>query len=338
MSARGVRAAAGRVRRRRGGIVLLYHRVAELASDPQLLAVTPARFAEQMAVLRRAGRRVALSEMAARVASGRSVDGDVAVTFDDGYADNLHQALPILERHGVPATFFVVSGAIDDGAEFWWDEVERLILQPRATRAEAGGTDVARDRGATATADDPHWNVCDAGTRSARQELYVSLCERIRPLDAVRRGAALAMLRAWTRQPATGRPTHRALNRGELRRLAASRYATIGAHSATHPVLARLGAAAQHDEVARAKGLLERVVGRPVNLFSYPYGTRGTFDATSVACLRKTGFAAACANQPGLVSRTTDVLALPRFIVRDWGGDEFERRLDAWWDGPERGG
>ena len=53
----------------------------------------------------------------------------VVVTFDDGYADNCWQALPILERHAVPATFFVTTGYLRETRRFWWDELERLILR-----------------------------------------------------------------------------------------------------------------------------------------------------------------------------------------------------------------
>ncbi|MCG3128157.1 MAG: hypothetical protein CHACPFDD_03033 [Phycisphaerae bacterium] len=292
-------------------MILLYHRVADLPSDPQLLAVSPERFAQHLSILRRRANPISLAEMLQKIGQRRRIDGDVAITFDDGYADNLLHALPILKRYDIPATFFIVSGAVGGGAEFWWDEVERLILSPH-------------------DATDPRWNVCDTAPRTPRQQLYVSLCERIRPLDPPRRAAALAMLRAWTRQPAAARPTHRALSRGELRKLASSRHVAIGAHTVTHPVLAQLAPAAQYHEIVSGRLQLERIIGRPVSLFSYPYGTRDAFDRTSVACLRQTGFAAACANRPGPVSRASNRFALPRFVVRDWDAQQFERQWRRW--------
>jgi peptidoglycan/xylan/chitin deacetylase (PgdA/CDA1 family) len=57
---------------------------------------------------------------------------EVVVTFDDGYADNLHHAKPLLERYGIPATVFVTSDYIGQEHEFWGDKLERLLLQPGA--------------------------------------------------------------------------------------------------------------------------------------------------------------------------------------------------------------
>jgi peptidoglycan/xylan/chitin deacetylase (PgdA/CDA1 family) len=123
-----LRARAGRwLLERRGAVaILLYHRVAELESDPQQLAVTPARFEEQLRVLRATCTPVALADVPRLLRARKLPKRPVAVTFDDGYRDNLHEAKPLLERHGVPATVFVASGYVGRGTEFWWDELERL--------------------------------------------------------------------------------------------------------------------------------------------------------------------------------------------------------------------
>src|SRR5690606_37807585 len=96
--------------------VLLYHRVADAPRDPQQLAVAPERFAAHLEVLAATCTPVALGEAAARLRSPRGLPPRaVAVTFDDGYRDNLHTAKPLLERHGVPATVFVASGYVGAG-------------------------------------------------------------------------------------------------------------------------------------------------------------------------------------------------------------------------------
>ena len=106
--------------------VLLYHRVAVLPSDRWVLAVSPRHFDAQLRLLRRFFRPVPLPALIdlARQGKGR---GCVAVTFDDGYADNYATALPLLEKHQVPATFFITSGPVEQQREFWWDDLERRV-------------------------------------------------------------------------------------------------------------------------------------------------------------------------------------------------------------------
>ncbi|MDX2169662.1 MAG: polysaccharide deacetylase family protein, partial [Deltaproteobacteria bacterium] len=112
----GLPAVARRLRRQPRGLVLMYHRV-DAAPDYLGLSVPPALFEAQLARLRARARIVPLRELVARLADPRGIDTDLAaVTFDDGYQDNLDQALPILARQGVPATLFLTSGFADGSA------------------------------------------------------------------------------------------------------------------------------------------------------------------------------------------------------------------------------
>ena len=103
-------------------LVLLYHRIARVDPDPWGLCVTPEHFAEHLDVLR-AWRRIRLEEIGPSrwPMCGRGLS--VAITFDDGYADNLHEAAPFLMRSDTPATFFLATGYIGGEREFWWDEL-----------------------------------------------------------------------------------------------------------------------------------------------------------------------------------------------------------------------
>ncbi len=126
------------------GVVLLYHRVVEGLPDRQLLAVTPAHFAEHLEILAQACTPVRLHELQ-KPSRRRSSQAAVAVTFDDGYADNLLQAKPLLERRRqVPATVFVASGHLG-GTEFWWDELAEILLDtpllPPVLTCRVGGVE-----------------------------------------------------------------------------------------------------------------------------------------------------------------------------------------------------
>ncbi len=80
-----------------GTVILLYHRVAELPSDPQLLCVTPQHFAEHLEILRKHANPMSLQQLVKTLQAGKLPRRGVLVTFDDGYVDNLNNAKPLLK-------------------------------------------------------------------------------------------------------------------------------------------------------------------------------------------------------------------------------------------------
>ena len=92
---------------------MLYHRIADEPLDPLGLCVSPRNFEEQLQVLTGELRPVSVEQLAGEPA------GAVAVTLDDGYADNLHTALPLIEAAGIPATLFAATGHIARGQRFF---------------------------------------------------------------------------------------------------------------------------------------------------------------------------------------------------------------------------
>ena len=109
----------------KGTLILGYHRVAEVSRDPYELCVTPRHFAAQLEVLRQQAKPMHLTDIVEALQKGDLPKRSVVLTFDDGYADMLYQARPLLEHYQIPATFFITTGYLGD--EFWWDELERLL-------------------------------------------------------------------------------------------------------------------------------------------------------------------------------------------------------------------
>jgi peptidoglycan/xylan/chitin deacetylase (PgdA/CDA1 family) len=110
----------GRLSLARVPMVLMYHGVADVADDPNLLCVTPGRFAEQMASLQRLGLRgVGVGTLVDAIRAGHS-RGLVGITFDDGYVSVLEAALPELSRRGFTASVFVIAGRLGGTNE--WDK------------------------------------------------------------------------------------------------------------------------------------------------------------------------------------------------------------------------
>src|SRR3989344_8233041 len=101
--------------------ILLYHRIADVKDDPLQLSVNPENFKNQLLYLKQKYNIVPLVQLVMWLRKGGLKDNSVAVTFDDGYADNLHNALPILKELNVPATIFITSGYISSNRHFYWD-------------------------------------------------------------------------------------------------------------------------------------------------------------------------------------------------------------------------
>jgi len=321
-------------------LILLYHRVTDLANDPFMLAVTPHHFSEQMEVIRKYSEPIRLQELVEALHRGETPNRAVVITFDDGYADNLHQAKPILERAGIPATVFVTGGRIGDRREFWWDELDRLLLQqgrlPNQLQMNIDGLmyewelsnyaaysedDYQRDR---------HWHVERVDDPSPRHRLFRDLYGRLLPLPDDQREAIFEHLRTWAGAQPDARLTHRAMTSEELILMVQDHLIDAGAHTMTHPQLAALDEAEQRAEIQESKRCLEAVLNRPVTSFAYPNGS--TTPATA-AILQEAGFSAACSSDANAVWRGADVFRLPRLGVRDWDRTAFEQWYKYWIDG-----
>jgi peptidoglycan/xylan/chitin deacetylase (PgdA/CDA1 family) len=314
-------------------VVLVYHRIGSTRDDPQLLAVTAEHFAEHLEVISLRHQPLALGDLVAATRRGRAPNRAIAVTFDDGYADNLVAAKPQLARYSVPATVFVASGCV--GRAFWWDELHRLLLGPkrlpRVISLEVDGQQLRFDLGEEAeeaSRRSERWTVLDED-RLPAQRAYRLLSERLRVVDVEARERALEQLRALAGADGRDGDLPRPLTADELRRLAGDGLVDIGAHTVTHPVLARLESSRQRAEISGSKAQLEETLNGRVRSFAYPYGTAADFEPTTVSLVEEAGFDYACTNVPGRVTKRTHRFELPRVLIRDWDGDEFARRLSS---------
>jgi len=247
----------------------------------------------------------------------------VAVTFDDGYADNLREARPLLERYDVPATVFVTSGQLGGDREFWWDELERLVVHDAPLPARLPET-------LTGVEILPGPSPATAAGERERTALFWEIHRRLMPLADDARRSALDALADWAGAAAGAPPRHPTLSEDELVRLADGRLIEIGAHSVTHPVLASLPQERQRAEIVGSKQQLEAILGRAVDRFAYPHGAPEHFTRETAVLVREAGFRSACANWRGAVDANSDRFALPRCAVRGWDGDKLARRLWRW--------
>jgi peptidoglycan/xylan/chitin deacetylase (PgdA/CDA1 family) len=314
-------------------IILCYHRIFEPETDPHLLSVSPDHFREQLEVVRRIAQPLCLNELSRALERGELSRRGIVITFDDGYLDNLENALPILRAAEIPATIYIATGYVGSNREFWWDDLERLVLGrgklPKIVHLTIDGRSCEWDLG-TDSEVDPDWNVLASGARSARQRIFCELHATLRPLAAERQEEVLDQLRHLTDAPREARPFYRCLTGPELETLAREPLLTLGAHTISHCDLAGRTKAEQQAEIAASKEQLEKIIGRPVEHFSYPYGSCND-DSVTVCAENNFRSAVTCIDQP--VERNTPRHRLPRFLVRNWAGADFERRLQRFFRG-----
>jgi peptidoglycan/xylan/chitin deacetylase (PgdA/CDA1 family) len=261
-------------------VVLNYHRVAETEDDPYGQAVRPETLARHLAMLAREHPIMPLGELVDARPGRTYPDGAVAITFDDGYADNLYQALPI--TGGIPVTVFVtVEPVLGGGMSYWWDDIASL----------------------------------DPGLRS---ELHAQL----KGLPSSQRHSRLATV-ARRDDVDRGRP----LTPAELRELASRPEVAIGAHTLSHPCLARLPRAEQQRELTDARSQLQTFLGRPVTLAAYPFGKPGDVSAETQGSARHAGYRAAFTTVPLRLVPSSPRFALPRLTVHEWPADALAARV-----------
>ena len=258
---------------------------------------------------------ITVDELLNRIAAGEPPAGTPAVlTFDDGYRSFLTEVYPILRRHGIPAALFVATGTVG-GAGLWTDEVRSAV-----ERAAANGLSL-RLCGREVRLDGR------AGCAEAAEDLI----EELKRLpDAARRRAARRLC-------ADAGPSS-ALDGGmlswdELRTLSRDPLLTLGAHTVSHPVLARMEDDQAKREIALSRSELQRELGVSATAFSYPNGASGDFTEAHQRMVADAGFRAAFSTIPGLALPGGDVCALPRtclarepwprFVLRMAGLDDL---------------
>jgi peptidoglycan/xylan/chitin deacetylase (PgdA/CDA1 family) len=278
--------------------ILIFHRV--LSQQDPLFPDEPdvRRFDEIMAWVAKWFQVLPLDRAVMQLRAGALPARAAAITFDDGYADNATNALPILKRHGLHATFFVATSFLD-GGRMWNDT---LIETVRGCQNET--LDLS-DAGFG------HFRLTSVVDRRLAIE---TLLGRVKHLSPEQRNDAVAQVQ---RAVPTALPDDLMMTSSQVIQLRDAGM-QIGAHTRTHPILARLADRVAMEEIRSSKGALEALLNEPVSLFAYPNGKPGMdyFEKHAVM-VRQVGFSAAVSTASGVSSAATDVFQLPRFTPWD---------------------
>lgn len=306
-------------------VVLMYHRIAEPAVDPWGLSVSPANFRSQLETLKRRRSPMSMDRFARLMRERRLPNDAVALTFDDGYLDNLLAAKPLLEAEGVPASVLVTTGWLDSPELFWWDELTRLVLLRREafTGSLTIGADTMTFTVGPADEWEPRrtWRSWDP-PRSEREKLYVNLWTRLQRLGEAERQAHVRDLAAQVGAPAGDGETEkdRVMTREELARLP-SAMVDVGVHAVTHQPLTSMPAAQRREELQDSRAVLEAATGKPMTGFAYPHGD---LDEETRDIVGELGFAWAVTTESRAVDSGRDhLLAIPRVMAPDLRGPQL---------------
>jgi peptidoglycan/xylan/chitin deacetylase (PgdA/CDA1 family) len=274
--------------------ILTYHRVLPTA-DPMLCGEIDAQvFESHMTLLARNFNVLRLTEACERLARHALPSRAVAVTFDDGYANNEEIALPILKRLGIRATFFVSTGFSRGGMMFNDTIIESL------RNAHAGNHDLSGiGLGELQLSD------IESRRRCADRLIHILMhrppLERQAAVDATVDALNVRIDRKLMMTPAQIRNLH-------------DEGMEIGAHTVKHPILKSISDDEARMEVEHSKRTLEEITGEPVTSFAYPNGKPGRdYDLRHVQLVKDAGFKAAVSTRPGIACRGSDLFQLPRF-------------------------
>jgi peptidoglycan/xylan/chitin deacetylase (PgdA/CDA1 family) len=276
-------------------LVLGWHNVAGTYAFPSHGDSGRRGFAQQMRVLSRAANVLALDDALGRLAAGEPLPPRaVAVTFDDGYADNLTLAVPILERLGLPATFFLVPGLLSGEADAWWETLGWAIFNsPLAAFEWEGTTFVLGD---------------DASRRAAYQQLVTPLKFRMRADRDVAMGALLELL-----SPSGERP-RLFMDWNGARELVSSGF-SVESHTCTHPVLSQETPLEQGRELAESRRRLEDRLSIEITTLAYPHGGPPDYDADTLTAAAAAGYSWGITTREGFSSIDTPALEIRRCVV-----------------------
>lgn len=278
-------------------LVLGYHNVDSTWRWPATPTGGPRNFARQMSLLAKVANVVPLDAALADLAEGRPLPPRaVAVTFDDGYRDNLTHAVPVLRRLGLPATVFLVPGFLSHKVHAWWERLSWALATTRVPSVEVDGTllplgdDAARVRARDAI--EASLKRDDLATRHERLDRLV---EALGPEGDLHPGDLF-------------------IDWDEARKLVGAGIA-IGSHTMSHAILARETAAEQQADLRESRELLERELGVAIRTLAYPNGQAGDYDEITIDAARAAGYSHSVTTRGRLTDASTPHHEIARWIV-----------------------
>ena len=297
-------------------VVLIYHRVTNLEIDTHQLAVSPDNFNDQIKYLKKSHNLITVDEFVHLLKTKKKFPKrTMLITFDDGYADNYLEALPILETHNAQAIFYITTSNLNTNQELWWDELERIMFTASHIPDELGFDN------------DGKFLSYPTATKEEAIQSHNKMHPIVKWQLPLQRENTLASLRKQVQLNANGRTTHRLMTFDELKQMSKSHSTVIGAHTHSHSPLSIFNKEEQLMEMKKSKDILEQLLSIKINHASYPFGTKKDFNIDSINVCNELGFEMTCANYYDQIHTWSNIQALPRALVRNWNLEEFKKKV-----------
>ncbi len=293
--------------------IVYYHRVAELDNDYNKLAVYPQIFEQHIIFYKEKYNVISLDDL--QNVKDKEKES-LIITFDDGYEDMYENLLPIVEKHQIPVTIYVTTGCIDICKEMWHDDIIRYIL----TGNIYPDVFVLRHK----------LYGCKFVTSGLEEriKLYKSIRFIFQRITEKERENICEQLSEWSGIFKLRRENRRILSNIQIKKMSQSPYITIGAHTVTHPSLAKYSEAEQRDEIAKSKEKLEQIIGNKVVHFSYPFGSKVDYNKTTIELLKEYDFKSSVTTIPQSISSNQYTFELPRYYIGNWSIGRLMKQLN----------
>lgn len=291
--------------------VLMYHRVIDSNYNFWKLNISPETFEKHIKYISENYKVLRLEEE-----WGNMVDANrkyVVITFDDGYADNYQFALPILEKYHVPATIFVSTDLIDTNEMYWWDELEKIFILDKYL-----GEFVF---------DNVLYRIKDSADS---ERVCLTIRNRIKNMGPVERKKSMSALRSALGQAQPYDTELRCMNTSELAEMAASSVITIGGHTKSHLSMgSRHSVELLRSEMTESINLLEKKIGKKVEVFAYPFGGAEDWCEAADRISAECGMKKTVLVKNGNVSVKDKMYNLPRYMMFE--NDNIETKMRRIW-------
>jgi peptidoglycan/xylan/chitin deacetylase (PgdA/CDA1 family) len=288
--------------------VLMYHRVLTMP-DALTGEVHASDFDVQMRALRECFNVLPLAEASARLANGTLPARSVAITFDDGYADNALVAVPILKRHGLHATFFVANGYLNGGRMFN-DTVIEAVRRARGPALELSVAGLP--------------SALPVGSVDEKKAALGRILGVVKYLEPEQRTEVVAQVAHAAGSPL---PHDLMMNDGQVRSLIAAGM-DVGGHTINHPILKSVDLDTARREIEGNRRALGAIIGKLPDMFAYPNGSPGKdYAYAHTKLVREAGYKAAVTTSWGTAWTGCDLYQLPRFTPWDRSPRRFVLRL-----------